>query len=55
MMMIVWVGVEDELLGVLEGLQRVLLGTFPVVAPGEETGVQPGLVPVAQHPQECER
>ena len=38
LMMVVMVmmiaGVEYELLGVLEGLQRVLAGTFPVSEPG---------------------
>ena len=33
-MMVMIAGVEYELLGVLEGLQRVLAGTFPVSEPG---------------------
>ena len=47
-------GVEYELLGVLEGLQRVLVFPLVVVEPAEQTGVQPGLEPPAHQRQEGE-
>ena len=51
---IVLTGVEDELLGVSEGLEGVLVGGLAVTDPGEEAGVETGLVPAAHNPQQGE-